>query len=457
MERDFVGIQVGPVSFLDEGVEAVLDTLQEKAAVNSLVVAPLTWDQSVAGRASYGEPGHGVVGSQSIVGGAFWNPNPAYYQHSLLADFRTPDPLFAGFDVMEAVVPVARQRGMAVYPYLFETGIPDRPVSVPNFGRVVEVDAYGRTAARPCVHNPDYKTWIMAVVEDLCRSFDIEGILWGIERQGPLMSMLEGGVPTCFCEHCQSRAARQGIDAGRAREGYQKLHGYLLGLRAGESPRDGYLVSFLRLILQYPEVLQWEKLWLDGHKAFYREIYGLVKFLDPAKEVGLSIWYRITTTNPYLRAQYDYTELKGVCDWVKPILYNVPSGARFALLMQHLTATILKDAAGDAWAAGLQKILQHDEAPLHELPSRGFSAEYVRRETARVAAALDDAAKVYPAIGIGMRNPGGREIQPADVQPAIEAAYAGGADGVLLCRMYAEISLACLEAAGRAIRALGRG
>ena len=37
MTDNFIGIQIGPVSFIDEGVETVLDTLQEKAGVNALV------------------------------------------------------------------------------------------------------------------------------------------------------------------------------------------------------------------------------------------------------------------------------------------------------------------------------------------------------------------------------------------------------------------------------------
>lgn len=77
-------------------------------------------------------------------------------------------------------------------------------------------------------------------------------------------------------------------------------------------------------------------------------------------------------------------------------------------------------------------------------------------ETARTVAALDGAARVHTAIGIGMRNPGGQPIQPSDVPLAIRGAYDGGADGVILCRMYAEMSLACLEAAGRTLRELGQ-
>jgi hypothetical protein len=53
-----------------------------------------------------------------------------------------------------------------------------------------------------------------------------------------------------------------------------------------------------------------------------------------------------------------------------------------------------------------------------------------------------------------MSNPGGRAIMPEDVGPAIRAAHDGGADGVLLCRMYAEMPVANLDAAGRALREL---
>jgi hypothetical protein len=456
MAADFVGVQVGPVSFVDEGVEAVLETLAEKGAVNSLVVAPLTWDESVASRADYGNPGHGIVGSLPITGGAFWNPDPAYYRGGLISEFRAPDPVFEGFDVLGAVVPAAKAREMRVYPYFFETDVEDRPANVPSFARLVEVDAYGRRSSRPCLFNPHYKAWMMAAIEDVCRSYEVDGILWGVERQGPLMAMLEGAVPACFCEHCQARGYQQGIDVPRAREGYVKVHRYLLGVQAGAEPRDGYFVSFLRILLDYPEIFLWEKLWLSGHTSFYKEVYGLVKFIDAGKEVGLGLWYRITTTNPYLRAQYDYADLKGTCDWIKPILYHVPSGARFANWMRGLQSTVLKDASAGAWIDAMYGLLHHDEGPFDSLPERGFSPGYVGRETARVVDALEGEAKIYPAIGIGMRNPGGREIAPEDIAPAIESAFAGGADGVILCRMYAEMTLACLEAAGDALRGLGR-
>jgi hypothetical protein len=282
------------------------------------------------------------------------------------------------FDVLRAVIPAARQRGMKVYPYLFETGLADRPLGSPGFAQVSEVDGLGRMAYRPCLFNPHYKTWIFSVVEDLCQSLDIDGILWGLERQGPLMNMLEtGGVPACFCEHCRGVAASSGIDLERARLGYLAVYRYLEAVTSGDVPADGYFVSFLRIVLNYPELLQWEKCWVDGHKQFQKEMYGLVKFLDPSKQVGLGLWYRITTTNPYLRAQYDYSEFRDSCDWVKPILYHVPTGARLARWLTGLQATILADAAAGDWLQGLYRVMQHDQPPLPELPGTGFSADYV--------------------------------------------------------------------------------
>jgi hypothetical protein len=457
LSRDFIGVQVGPASFIDEGVDAVLDILQEKAAVNSLVIAPLTWDASVAGRADGEAPGHGIPGPQDVIGGAFWRPDPAYYRQNLLREFRAPDRFSEGFDVLGDVIASAKPRELKVYPYLFETSFWDRPVGVVNFVQVVEIDCYGRKAARPCLRNPDYRAWLFSVIEDVSRNYDIAGILWGLERQGPLMTMLEEQTaPACFCKYCGETAQRLGIDVRRAREGYVEVDAYLRAVKNGLEPRDGYFVTFLRVLLRNPEIFQWEKMWSDGHKGFYKEIYGLVKFLDPEKEVGLGLWYRITTTNPFLRAQYDYAEFKGMCDWVKPILYHVPAGARFAKWIHELQGTIFKDASADAWASGLQQVLHHDEGPLEALPEAGFTPDYVRRETARLAAAFEGEARIYPAIGVGMSNPGGREIEPEDAGPAIEAAYAGGADGVLLCRMYAEISLRSLEAAGQTLRALGK-
>src|SRR5450755_4255791 len=51
-----IGIQVGAISFVDEGTEKVLDVLQERAGVNTLFLAVFTYGRGIAGRQIPGQP-----------------------------------------------------------------------------------------------------------------------------------------------------------------------------------------------------------------------------------------------------------------------------------------------------------------------------------------------------------------------------------------------------------------
>ena len=51
-----IGLQIGAVSFVDEGVEPVLDILQSKGSVNTLFIAAFTFGRGIAGRQVPGQP-----------------------------------------------------------------------------------------------------------------------------------------------------------------------------------------------------------------------------------------------------------------------------------------------------------------------------------------------------------------------------------------------------------------
>ena len=87
MTETFVGIQIGAISFVDEGVEQVLDILQEKAGVNALLISALSWSIGNAGRAAFGFPDHGVQEPDNLSGGAFFEPDPRYYNKTFMSDF----------------------------------------------------------------------------------------------------------------------------------------------------------------------------------------------------------------------------------------------------------------------------------------------------------------------------------------------------------------------------------
>src|ERR1017187_8946868 len=94
--RKMIGIQVGAISFLDEGVEKVLDIFLERANVNTLFLAVFTYGRGIAGRQVPGQPlpDHGKQEYDlNFHGGNFATPHPQYYKDTALKaeDTRAPD------------------------------------------------------------------------------------------------------------------------------------------------------------------------------------------------------------------------------------------------------------------------------------------------------------------------------------------------------------------------------
>ena len=111
-----LGIQVGAVSFVDEGTGHVLDTLQEMAAINSLFVATFTYGRGIAGRQLPNQPlpdhGKQEYDTSTFRGGNYATPHPQYYRDTAIVPQHAPD--HGAYDVLADVIPQARARGMKV-------------------------------------------------------------------------------------------------------------------------------------------------------------------------------------------------------------------------------------------------------------------------------------------------------------------------------------------------------
>src|SRR4029079_16639666 len=108
-----IGIQVGAISFVDEGTERVLDVLQERACVNTLFLAVFTYGRGIAGRQIPGcpLPDHGQQEYDlNFHGGNFATPHPQYYKNTVIKDTRAPD--HGSLDILAEVLPAAKKRGI---------------------------------------------------------------------------------------------------------------------------------------------------------------------------------------------------------------------------------------------------------------------------------------------------------------------------------------------------------
>ncbi|HEY5909309.1 MAG TPA: twin-arginine translocation signal domain-containing protein [Verrucomicrobiae bacterium] len=457
--RKMIGIQIGAVSFVDEGVDRVLDILQTRGAVDTLFLAAFTYGRGLAGRQIPGQPfpDHGAQESdqQTFHGGNYAMPHPEFYRDTILKETRATD--HGDFDLLAAVLPKAKQRGLKVFCSCEDVW----RSSVPGFPGVAEVDLQGRRAGSQCLFNPDVRNFWKALVTDYCRSYDIDGILFFNERNGPLLNALGAShaqsiAPdrvTCFCPHHREAAKRQGIDADRAIAAYRKLEEYVQRALTAQRPSDGYFVEFWRLLVENPEIIAWDRLFDIGKHQVLADVRAAVKAVRPTLQVGFHIEH-VNSFNPIFRATRRYEDLAEKADFLKVVAYNNCGGERYAHFIENIHSTVFRDVPKEELLQFNNHLLNYgNEAELGGLAKAGLSPDYVARETRRAIAGVNGKCRVLPGIDIGIPTGGkSRKASPEDTYAAVAAALKAGADGVILSRKYSEMNLANLSAAGKATR-----
>lgn len=463
----FVGVQISPISFIDEGIEPVLDTLSQRFGINVILLGTISWlGLKVGRRISWkleGWPDHGVSEPYPLRGGSYIDYHPEYYKNTPIQSFQASDPELEGVDILQQVSAAARKRGMQVYPEVMEPlfkyaghGSVNN-VNIPNLPQVLEVDAFNRISQEPCINNPAYRIWWQSIIEDYCRNYDIDGVMWCNERRSPLDNTLVGLPPNCFCQFCRREAVERGIDVEGARAAYQELYDYVQKARAGAAFVDGSLIEFLRVLYNNPEILVWEKYWVERNKDMDRELYGIVKWCNSDLKFGLNVWNR-NHFNLFRKAQWAWAEMTRWSDWVKPITYQHQSGLIYVNEMEPLHKSIFRDVTPQELTPIMYKFLGLNEAPWDELVQKGMDPDtYVYGQCSDAVRGVDGKVPVY--MGIGVDAPRTRADQamctPDIVRRSVLETYRAGGKGVVFSPSYAGMNLATLDGAAQALQELG--
>lgn len=457
--QKMIGLQIGAVSFVDEGVEAALEILQRKGALNALFLTTFTYGRGLAGRQIPGQPfpDHGKQESDEATfhGGNYATTHAQYYAKTILKETRAPD--FGDLDIVAAVLPAARKRGLKLFCSIEDAFRRD----VPGVQELLEVDLQGRKSGGLCLCHPDVRAFWTGLATDLCRSYDIDGILFFNERNGPLLNALgashaqriDSSRVTCFCEHHQRAARAAGIDFDRARNGYTQLDNFVQGALSNQRPADGYFVEFWRLLSEYPEILAWDRLFDAAKHEVLAEVNVAVKAVRKDLQVGFHLEH-VNSFNPIFRATRRYADLAAKADFLKVVVYNNCGGERYAGFIRNIGSTVFRDVPGDELLRFNNHLLNYErEVGLAELAAAGLSPDYVARETRRALDGVQGKCRVLPGIDIGIPvGKNSRQASPEDTYAATRAALEAGAHGVILSRKYSEMRLANLAAAGDAIR-----
>ena len=474
-QRFFYRVYFETSAVVQYGIEEILDTLQ-RAQVNKIMfIAHDPW-------------------------GSEFQFHDEYYRFTRLRPQRSEFSIQHGVeDMLGQVCEAAAKRGMQVYAHdlAYECATPDywpaeggSDISrriLRNFTACSQIDIFGRKNFRVCTNNPDYIQFYLSLIEDQLRNYPIEGIKINFERNGPLSSVLVGNypatfhyrkplAPVCFCPHCLAKARERGINIERAKEGWMELlrfseKSWEAARRKGDSfaggqgtltsptdttpPPDGYFITFLRILMKYPEILQWNQMWYDSLQSLYAQIYGVVKMISPERKLGIHVWHH-RDFSIFERAMYDYGEMKRYADWIKPKTDPTCAGFRFHQDVRRYAQALFSDQelrrAYECWCTLLG---WNFEAEYEELPEKGMSMEYLRRNVQTAVQAVNHEVPIYPGVGIDMPSPA-KAYTPEIIRESLITAYQAGASGVLLCRNYLEMKKENILAAGKAIEEIKR-
>jgi hypothetical protein len=451
-----IGVQTGIPPLAIGNLDQTLDDMRSRGGINALFPFIYTYAQVTAGMQS----------SKNFRGGNFAIPHMQYYKNTPLtyADMRAPD--YGSLDLFDHLIPTAKKHGMKTFAWILEDH--DKRPS-PAWEKLYEVDLHGRPAikhpAGACYNNPYYQAFALGLVEDYTRSYDIDGLMWANERQGGLFNALgawahgassDPSKATCFCEFCIARAKRENIDPDRARQGFLALESYVQQGRHNQRPRDGYFVTFFRLLLNFPELLAWESLWTRSRFELQTNIYKLVKSIKPNLPVGTHLWHTVSFS-PFHRAEMDYEKISQFTDFVKPVLYNNCAGERMASFVDSMSQNIFGDLPKPDALNMYYDILNYPkESPYNTVKATGFSPDYVHQETARAVAGMGPNKDIWPGIDIDVPAEKGTSTCTAEgVKQAVLSAFSAGATGLILSRNYPEMNPAHLAGAAAALKQLG--
>ena len=465
----FNAIQMGPHSLCDEGIDHALDLIQDTASINTVMVYSHMYHGGYGKPIQMFAPDHGVTprDTRNRKLPMVW---VKYHEQSFKnTSLRHPAAgagvEYANRDLFTEMLPAIRKRGMKLYARILEGAGRDAADHILNYAKVETRDVNGQASTTPCWNHPEYRAWWTATVEDMFRSYELDGLQWGAERQGPLMNAIlpwNNNPPSCFCEFCRARGRANGIDPERARQGYANLYRYVQNLMTGKGkPADGVFAEFLGVLIRYPEILSWEYQYRRSREEMQEAIYRAVKAIKPDAQVGWHVDHQPSSWDIVYRAEMSYAEMAPYSDFIKFIAYHDVLGPRIRFwYLARLQRTVLSELSLKESLDLYYDVFGYDksrEPGVDQLATTGFSPDYVFRETRRSVASAEGKTKVYP--GIGFDVPWGANPIPADpdkVYECVKKAFEGGGAGIVVSREYEEMRVANLKAVGRAMREIDR-
>ena len=283
----------------DEGIEQILDNLQEMTGCNSTYLIGLMHHEKrpLTDYFYPHNPKRKIYCPEDST--AYFKPDPKFYRR---IKPRTSDKDFLkDTDWLQVLIDAARKRDMKTGVELSHTLI-DSERAENEFSDCMQYDIYGnRFDKLICFNNRDAREYVIALFADLTTNYDVDYIQTCLIpfNQGRYFSqdaarVLATTLGGCFCDSCKKAAQDAGIDFEKIMTVLRPIADSIAHPTLEQSHENALLqasnTSETAILMEVPELLEWLVFRRDSVTRFFKDIHDHIHDIRPAIDLRLNAY-----------------------------------------------------------------------------------------------------------------------------------------------------------------------
>ena len=294
-----------PWDIHDEGIENILDNLQQVAGCNAAYMLSLMHYEKRPPYENYYP--HNPVRKYYLPEDSrcYFQVHPEMYGDSRIKPLTSERDFLKGTDWLDVFTKAVRKRGMKVGSQITHTPL-DSERGRNEFSDCLQRDVYGnfpskgrKTSHHLCWNSPDAVAYVSAICSDIVSHYDVDMLQFstflfhpGDSGPHPFLGLMLGG---CFCANCEREARKAGLDWDLIKKTVKYFADLCTGATLAAS-EDMKLIkrgntSGIMFLLEHPELYEWLRFRCDSVTRYIKELSGAVHSANPKIDFRINtIW-----------------------------------------------------------------------------------------------------------------------------------------------------------------------
>ena len=341
-----------PWDVADEGMDRILDNLEEMTGCNSVYLIALMHHEKRP-LTDYFYPHNPVRKTYCPEDSrAYFRPDSSFYGR--IHPRTSERDWLKATDWLQVVTEASRRRGMKTGVELSHTLV-DSERAAGEFADCIQHDIYGnRLGKLLCFNSPDAREYVLGLFADLTTNYDVDYIQtclipFNSGRGGDHEALRTLGVTLggCFCDSCKKAAGERGIDLAQIQAALRPIADRLTRPSLEDAHRLQVLAAgnttATAILMEQPELFQWLCFRRDSLTNFFQQIHDRIHAIRPNIDLRLNAYI---SANQELSG-LDLRALKPHLDSIRSSDYSEQSGDIRRLEHKREFLMSVRSAAGD--------------------------------------------------------------------------------------------------------------